>query len=1049
MSKNVSGSPAVPAGSKSNGKSPANGNQIINGVGNTKGSVSTAKANASTIANSPMSINEAYNVLQVPTNTSDLSLLKQQYQRLAFQCHPDRCNNSNSEEMKQKFHRISLAYAIVKSYKEHGINLTENGKGAAKAAAMASKTGTNGRGVENEGSPPVIPAFMLPWHDEDGLSEEIQELLRHPSKYDLSDMFFRLGPKRFFSFMRYVYKKSIHMSDEHVSRKRKEAQSSNGHLASSSNGKVNVHNAKESMPKNKEGAIHHSSDHKLVVKREGTKKRYMCPDCSQYHESYSESDSEGCDSDSNADRSLDADDEDEGRAHVAPSDSDLDSDEMRRRYSGHDDDDTTGSSCDSCYTDDDDEEEDGGFYFSDSEEDSAADTDLETKFFKYMFEQSMADDYANFDGFWNKMHPNQYDYEEETDEERRERIKKELEERKRKEAKRKLEKEEEKEKRLKERESGKAEAERRRIEKQMEKQRQKEKEKKEMEQRAFMLKKKNQELRFETFKEARRNNQSFVRDAVYKKGVAAEGLEVIYPEVVNTSNGIHFSKSATQETLLHVAVRNDDLPMVEFLVGCGATPDESASNGVNPIHLCCILNRPSILKYYVENYFEFVMLRSKKKFKGCKIDQFPTPLHLACERGHVRCVSILAKSLPKDYRKDCQNIEEWLRKQTQSGNKEQNSLWESMLQVFLQGKKKWSEEYLEEKEREFEKMFTVTASRSGSNSPVSPSVSPSSPSTRSNKKKSKKAAQSVPVESSNDKAEEPIEVEASPILLQEEKASHTPQEQSGDVVDFIRQQELMMEKLKQEKMKKEQEKKPFETAVNRNTFKADYASSKQAKQSSGQTAKKAGKKAAVAPAALQTVHASQSPSVSMNHEFKDLDIVKVQQKLKNDLGLSKKSESSKELLSAAIGDDDDEYKYLVHQMDKFIIGSSEPLSAQAISNAFPQAVTLSAPLSASASIPSGTSRQPQSPWFPSVKRDDGPMSAFSPLPEEETLLGSLNGIPIPAPVNKTVKHPPGLSPKKSAFDMSTSGNPASSLNSPWPAFSNYKRGDPFFGNNMW
>jgi hypothetical protein len=77
------------------------------------------------------------------------------------------------------------------------------------------------------------------------------------------------------------------------------------------------------------------------------------------------------------------------------------------------------------------------------------------------------------------------------------------------------------------------------------------------------LKLKAQMVRSETFRQAKCGNSAFVREAVYKRGVAAEGLEILGSSQPSPKSKVNM------ETLLHLAVRSGDATLVEFLVGNG------------------------------------------------------------------------------------------------------------------------------------------------------------------------------------------------------------------------------------------------------------------------------------------------------------------------------------------------------------------------------------------------------------------------------------------------------------------------------------------------
>jgi ankyrin repeat protein len=73
------------------------------------------------------------------------------------------------------------------------------------------------------------------------------------------------------------------------------------------------------------------------------------------------------------------------------------------------------------------------------------------------------------------------------------------------------------------------------------------------------------------------------------------------------NSGTHISdSSATRETVdipfLHLAVIEEQLRIVEYLVANGATMESKDSNGLIPLHHAIINNRSEIVKYLVENH---------------------------------------------------------------------------------------------------------------------------------------------------------------------------------------------------------------------------------------------------------------------------------------------------------------------------------------------------------------------------------------------------------------------------------------------------------------
>lgn len=91
---------------------------------------------------------------------------------------------------------------------------------------------------------------------------------------------------------------------------------------------------------------------------------------------------------------------------------------------------------------------------------------------------------------------------------------------------------------------------------------------------------------------------------------------------------------AIKEKPIHVAVANQCMETIIFLLDRGADINAISTNHTTPLHIATRYDYPEIVEYLVKKGAD---TRSKEKAT------MATPLHLAAEHGHLQCASILLK----------------------------------------------------------------------------------------------------------------------------------------------------------------------------------------------------------------------------------------------------------------------------------------------------------------------------------------------------------------------------------------------------------------------
>lgn len=381
---------------------------------------------------------------------------------------------------------------------------------------------------------------------------DLNDVLRHPERYDLSELYYRMGAQRFFTFIRYVYAQS---------RQQGVRCPDCGRIHEPEYDDLAAAFYDELDATFEESDEDEDDDEDLADERARHHRRRK-----PRHPDYS--DEENFDDDEEYESDEYEDDRD-SEAYTSEEDEVVEPRPARPPASAYNPEDLSmleswlktkpDKSCDSSHP-------------SISEKKSG--DDLETKFFKYLFQQTVSDDSTNFKGFWNKFYPSQ-GFNNETDQERQNRIKLDLEQKRNAEERRRNEKISQRESKNRQVEQEKQASEARRKAKKKQKEAALVASQLETQKKLDEAKREAQSIRSETFRQAKSGNGTFVRDAVYRRGVAAEGYEMLSSQSgTNTPTGASPGSSkaksgTTQETLLHLAVRNGDLSLVEYLVGNG------------------------------------------------------------------------------------------------------------------------------------------------------------------------------------------------------------------------------------------------------------------------------------------------------------------------------------------------------------------------------------------------------------------------------------------------------------------------------------------------
>ncbi|KAK2466791.1 hypothetical protein APHAL10511_001049 [Amanita phalloides] len=186
----------------------------------------------------------------------------------------------------------------------------------------------------------------------------------------------------------------------------------------------------------------------------------------------------------------------------------------------------------------------------------------------------------------------------ETLEEYRERQRRTMEERRQAEERRKREDEASKRERERQRETERHQAKERQQHKKAAKKAQAKAKTQKAEQTAQTLQERAQTLRSRVFQAAREKNSAKVKEGIYEFSVDASGGEAR----VGCEKFVKILPEDPQETLLHIATKNGDADLVEYLDRHNAEPDERNSDGFTPVHLALQAGNLSIIFYFFKMY---------------------------------------------------------------------------------------------------------------------------------------------------------------------------------------------------------------------------------------------------------------------------------------------------------------------------------------------------------------------------------------------------------------------------------------------------------------
>ncbi|KIL69893.1 hypothetical protein M378DRAFT_195788 [Amanita muscaria Koide BX008] len=100
------------------------------------------------------------------------------------------------------------------------------------------------------------------------------------------------------------------------------------------------------------------------------------------------------------------------------------------------------------------------------------------------------------------------------------------------------------------------------------------------------------------FQAAREGNTGKVKEGIYEFSVDASGGEVR----PGCEKFVKNQPKDPQETLLHIAIKNGDADLVEYLDRHNAEPDERNSDGLTPVHLAIASGNLQIIKFFFETY---------------------------------------------------------------------------------------------------------------------------------------------------------------------------------------------------------------------------------------------------------------------------------------------------------------------------------------------------------------------------------------------------------------------------------------------------------------
>ncbi|KAF8350567.1 hypothetical protein F5887DRAFT_1126209 [Amanita rubescens] len=180
----------------------------------------------------------------------------------------------------------------------------------------------------------------------------------------------------------------------------------------------------------------------------------------------------------------------------------------------------------------------------------------------------------------------------------RERLRRTMEERRQAEERRKREDEARKQEEERRRETERQQAEERRQQKRAAKKSQAKAKAQKAEQTAQKMKERAQTLRSNVFQAAREKKSAKVKDGIDEFSVDANGGEVR----TGCEEFVKIFPDDPRETLSHIATKNGDADLVEYLDRHGAEPEERDSNGFTPVHLAVREGNLSIVTYFFETY---------------------------------------------------------------------------------------------------------------------------------------------------------------------------------------------------------------------------------------------------------------------------------------------------------------------------------------------------------------------------------------------------------------------------------------------------------------
>ncbi|TBU50732.1 DnaJ domain-containing protein [Dichomitus squalens] len=253
------------------------------------------------------------------------------------------------------------------------------------------------------------------------------------------------------------------------------------------------------------------------------------------------------------------------------------------------------------YDDDDDYDDEYDYDYEDEDYDDYEDDYEDMEFYRYLFEELLRGRASRFaHAQYHRHHPHNHrpPSPPETPEQYSARLRKQVEEQEKAAERRARDEADRKAEQEREREQERREAEKRQRQKASAKKASAEASRKTAEEKARAQQEQLQTIRSQIFAAARKNDAAAVKKGVWEQNVDAAGGEIRK----GSEAFVKTQPADPKETLLHIAAKNGDVDLVEWLDSHSAEPEERNGEGMTAFHIALQGGNAKIVNHFFENY---------------------------------------------------------------------------------------------------------------------------------------------------------------------------------------------------------------------------------------------------------------------------------------------------------------------------------------------------------------------------------------------------------------------------------------------------------------